>query len=159
MNKTFLKKKKKPSAPVTGGMGMQLLQKMGWQPGQGLGKEKNGSLQPLMLDVKLDKRGLGEGDNKQRPHQFQKKQSKPKEVNTDGKHPVSLLAEYATKQKWTIPQYEVVHDTGPVHAKNFIFKVLVNGREYQPTIACNTKKAAKAAAAKLCLQRLGIKIT
>lgn len=39
-------------------MGMHLLQKMGWRPGEGLGKEKNGSLQPLLLEVKLDKRGL-----------------------------------------------------------------------------------------------------
>lgn len=37
---------------------MHLLQKMGWKPGEGLGKEKNGALQPLLLEVKLDKRGL-----------------------------------------------------------------------------------------------------
>lgn len=46
------------TTPVSGGMGMHLLQKMGWRPGEGLGKEKNGSLQPLLLEVKLDKRGL-----------------------------------------------------------------------------------------------------
>lgn len=46
------------TAPVSGGMGMHLLQKMGWKPGEGLGKEKNGSLQPLLLEVKLDKKGL-----------------------------------------------------------------------------------------------------
>lgn len=39
-------------------MGMHLLQKMGWKPGEGLGKTKNGALQPLLLDVKMDKRGL-----------------------------------------------------------------------------------------------------
>lgn len=39
-------------------MGMHLLQKMGWRPGEGLGKDKSGSLQPLLLEVKLDKRGL-----------------------------------------------------------------------------------------------------
>lgn len=43
---------------MSGGMGMHLLQKMGWKPGEGLGKEKNGSLQPLLLEVKLDKKGL-----------------------------------------------------------------------------------------------------
>lgn len=46
------------TTPVSGGMGMHLLQKMGWRPGEGLGKEKNGSLQPLLLEVKLDKKGL-----------------------------------------------------------------------------------------------------
>lgn len=44
--------------PVSGGMGMALLQKMGWRPGEGLGKNKEGALEPLQLEVKLDKRGL-----------------------------------------------------------------------------------------------------
>lgn len=39
-------------------MGMALLQKMGWRPGEGLGKNKEGALEPLQLEVKLDKRGL-----------------------------------------------------------------------------------------------------
>lgn len=46
------------SKPVTSGMGMHLLKKMGWTPGEGLGKESNGSLMPLLLELKLDKRGL-----------------------------------------------------------------------------------------------------
>lgn len=50
------------SQPVTSGMGMHLLKKMGWCPGEGLGKEKNGSLQPLLLELKLDKRGLESND-------------------------------------------------------------------------------------------------
>lgn len=40
------------------GMGMHLLQKMGWRPGEGLGKNKEGQLEPLALDVKTDKKGL-----------------------------------------------------------------------------------------------------
>lgn len=51
------------TTPVSGGMGMHLLQKMGWRPGEGLGKEKNGSLQPLLLEVKLDKKGLVANDD------------------------------------------------------------------------------------------------
>lgn len=37
---------------------MALLQKMGWKPGEGLGKNKEGTLEPLQLEVKLDKKGL-----------------------------------------------------------------------------------------------------
>lgn len=48
--------------PVNSGMGMHLLQKMGWKPGEGLGREKNGALQPLLLELKLDKRGLETND-------------------------------------------------------------------------------------------------
>lgn len=37
---------------------MTLLQKMGWQPGEGLGKNKEGTLEPLRLEVKMDKKGF-----------------------------------------------------------------------------------------------------
>lgn len=43
--------------PVQGGIGMHLLQKMGWKQGEGLGKNKEGSTLPLMLDVKTDRKG------------------------------------------------------------------------------------------------------
>lgn len=155
----------KQTAPVTGGMGMHLLQKMGWVPGEGLGKEKNGSLEPLLLDVKLDKRGLvASAEDHQRQVQFQIQQQHSGrrarfmsvKINTDGKHPVSILGEYCSKRKWMPPRYDLVHESGPGHAKNFVFKVIVNGLEYQPAIANNTKKEAKATAAKFCLQQLGI---
>ena len=54
-------------------MGMALLQKMGWRPGEGLGKNKEGTLIPLQLEVKLDKRGLvSDQDIGQRPGKSQK---------------------------------------------------------------------------------------
>lgn len=43
---------------LSSGMGLHLLQKMGWKPGEGLGKNKEGALEPLALDVKTDKKGL-----------------------------------------------------------------------------------------------------
>ena len=43
---------------VTGGFGEYLLKKMGWNEGEGLGKEKNGEVDPLTLDIKMDKKGL-----------------------------------------------------------------------------------------------------
>lgn len=59
--------------PVSGGMGMALLQKMGWRPGEGLGKNKEGTLEPLQLEVKLDKRGLvSEQDIGQKPNKTTK---------------------------------------------------------------------------------------
>ena len=39
------------------GIGMRLMQRMGWKPGTGLGREATGSLEPLMLDVKNDRKG------------------------------------------------------------------------------------------------------
>ena len=43
---------------VQGGFGEYLLKKMGWNQGEGLGKEKNGEVDPLTLDIKMDKKGL-----------------------------------------------------------------------------------------------------
>ena len=45
-------------------MGELLLKKMGWKPGQGLGKNQDGSLTPLLLDVKMDKKGLVSEDER-----------------------------------------------------------------------------------------------
>ena len=36
---------------------MALLQKMGWKMGEGLGKNNEGQKLPLMLDVKVDRKG------------------------------------------------------------------------------------------------------
>lgn len=123
------------AAPVSGGMGMHLLQKMGWRPGEGLGKEKSGALEPLLLQVKLDKRGLVADEE-------QPKKKKTKSGNgaataaaaaatstatktMAGKHPVSLLGEYASKKKLGAPQYVLCFECGPDHKKNFLFKVCV----------------------------------
>lgn len=45
------------AAPVSGGIGMFLLQKMGWKHGEGLGKNNEGAKEPLMLDFKIDRKG------------------------------------------------------------------------------------------------------
>lgn len=81
---------------------------------------------------------------------------RPLRMNLDGKHPVSVLGEIAAKRKWGVPQFDVATEQGPGHAKLFVYKVRINGMEYQPAIASNTKKEAKAVAAKFCLQQMGI---
>lgn len=117
-----------------------------------MGKEGNGSLQPLLLELKLDKRGLEANEEvsllifkreiklinvcvqqmfRQKQNNLQKgKKGCPKGNNgpvplasLEQKHPVSLLGELASKRKWGAPSYELVHEQGPAHAKNFIFKV------------------------------------
>jgi protein SON len=122
------------TAPVTSGMGMHLLRKMGWSPGQGLGKDQNGSLTPLLLELKLDKRGLEA--NEEMLRQSNKgmgknrggggPRAKPGPIPMDAlmqKHPVALLGELASKRRWGAPNYTLVNESGPPHQKNFIFKV------------------------------------
>ena len=38
----------------------------------------------------------------------------------------------------------------------FTFQVTVNGKDYQPSVACDNKKKAKSDAATVCLQELGL---
>ena len=73
-----------------------------------------------------------------------------------GKHPVSALAEFCTKKKWQPPVYNVVHESGPDHKKDFLYQVVVNGYSYQFNIASNNKKFAKAQAAFSALKVLGL---
>ena len=46
------------AAPATTGIGRMMLEKMGWRPGEGLGKDATGNVEPLVLDVKSDRKGL-----------------------------------------------------------------------------------------------------
>ena len=41
-----------------GGLGMRMLQKMGWSQGEGLGKAWDGEVDPIKVSVKLDRKGL-----------------------------------------------------------------------------------------------------
>lgn len=47
----------KNTRPSVGGVGMRLMQKMGWRPGEGLGPDGMGNVEPLVLDVKNDRKG------------------------------------------------------------------------------------------------------
>ena len=64
--------------------------------------------------------------------------------------------ELCNRRKWGAPSFDLVHESGPAHKKNFLFKVKVNNMEYQSTITSTNKKQAKAQAATVCLQELGL---
>ena len=69
---------------------------------------------------------------------------------------MSALSEYCTKQKWPLPDFRLIMDSGPSHHKNFMFKVIVNGQEFVPASSSPNKKNAKAQAATAALQKLGL---
>ncbi|XP_050532828.1 protein SON [Daktulosphaira vitifoliae] len=149
------------TAPVNSGMGMHLLQKMGWKPGEGLGKNQSGSLEPLLLDVKIDKKGLVSAEEENQSifinrsnKRFPKKAAIPT-LSLEGKHPVSLLNEFCAKRKWEVPKFDTLDESGPSHRKTFIIAVIVNGVKYCSS-RCQTKKLAKMDAAKICLKEIGL---
>ncbi|XP_060689178.1 protein SON-like isoform X1 [Hemiscyllium ocellatum] len=140
------------AAPLSGGMGAHLMQKMGWRQGEGLGKNKNGPVEPIVVDFKIDRKGLvAEGE---------KMHKKPANFaimkDLSGKHPVSALMEICNKRKWPPPDFLMVHDSGPDHCKHFLFKVMINGTEYKPSLPSPNKKHAKASAATIALQAMGL---
>nr|KAF6476316.1 SON DNA and RNA binding protein [Rousettus aegyptiacus] len=141
------------AAPVTGGMGAVLMRKMGWREGEGLGKNKEGNKEPILVDFKTDRKGLvavGERAQK-RSGNFSAAMK-----DLSGKHPVSALMEICNKRRWQPPEFLLVHDSGPDHRKHFLFRVLINGSAYQPSFASPNKKHAKATAATVVLQAMGL---
>ena len=44
-------------APVSGGFGMKMLKKMGWEEGCPLGRSGQGHIAPIEVEVKMDRHG------------------------------------------------------------------------------------------------------
>ncbi|KAJ1349386.1 hypothetical protein KIN20_004947 [Parelaphostrongylus tenuis] len=82
----------KNTRPTLGGVGMRLMQKMGWRPGEGLGPNGMGPTEPLVVDVKNDRKGV--------------------------KHPVSMVMELCAKRKWGAPIFKH-SETGPSNMREF----------------------------------------
>ncbi|XP_069492352.1 protein SON isoform X2 [Ambystoma mexicanum] len=140
------------AAPVSGGMGAHLMRRMGWREGDGLGKNKEGTVEPILVDFKTDRKGLvAEGEKT-----LKKSANLSALKDLSGKHPVSALMELCNKKKLSPPEFVLVHDSGPDHLKVFLYKVMVNGKECLPSQASPNKKHAKAMAATAALQAMGL---
>ncbi|EGT53868.1 hypothetical protein CAEBREN_19159 [Caenorhabditis brenneri] len=64
-----------PAAPVSkpldsGNVGFKLLKSMGWSEGQGLGKEKQGHVEPVATEIKNNREGLGSNKEKNQPKTY-----------------------------------------------------------------------------------------
>ena len=102
-----------------------MLKKMGWSEGEGLGKDRTGEVDPLTLDIKMDKKGLMAAEE----FMLRNKRGKGGVLTLTGckdlsdKHPVSALMELATKRHWGPPNFTQAFECGPSHKKQYIFKV------------------------------------
>ena len=106
------------------GIGMHLLMKMGWKPGQGLGKNLDGPIEPIVPTFKRDTKGLLCAHEKVRKHL--PANVIPSDLLNDSKHPVSMLQEYCSKNRLDAPEYQLVSEDGPDHSKSFVMKDIVN---------------------------------
>uniref|UniRef100_F6ZBX8 G-patch domain-containing protein n=1 Tax=Ciona intestinalis TaxID=7719 RepID=F6ZBX8_CIOIN len=138
------------SGKQVGGIGKALLQKMGWKEGEPLGKTMTGSLEPLRVNVKTDRKALIPAGPVAHKGNFTAVR------DLSGKHPVSALMEICSKRKWSQPNFQLVHNSGPDHQRFFMFKVTINGQEYQPSTPSVNKKLAKANSASVALQGMGL---
>ena len=123
---------------MSGGFGEFMLKKMGWTEGEGLGKDRSGEVDPLTLDIKMDKKGLMAAEellfnsSKARKRLGGGMGVAGNDVLTltamkdlSGKHPVSALMELATKRHWGPPNFVQVMEVGPSHRRQYIFKVFL----------------------------------
>ncbi|VIO96170.1 Uncharacterized protein BM_BM3008 [Brugia malayi] len=145
--KDFLKQ----TNAVNSGVGLKLMQKMGWTPGEGLGKGRDGPLEPLVLDIKSDRKGLVASEELPELKKLRPNSGK----NLAGKHPVSVLMELCSKKRWHAPQFTCL-ESGPSNNRRFLWKAVVNGVEYQPSVPSTSKKTGKAQACQVVLQSLGL---
>lgn len=149
LHKDYLKK----LAPLSKEcIGKLMLEKMGWKDGESLGKRKVGTVNPIAMELKNDRKGLSAD--------FEEKVTN-EGILIDGirykHHPVTVLTEYCKRKKWPPPEFECISEGGPDHYKTFLIKVNVNNIDYKPSIASLNKKLAKARAAHAALEVLGIK--
>ncbi|GAU99642.1 hypothetical protein RvY_10610 [Ramazzottius varieornatus] len=145
-------------APV-GGKGQYLLQKMGWVHGRAIGLRQTGQLEPLKMEVKMNKRGLVAEEEKRGAQVIFHPGVKTVAYGGCAQvHPCSALNEACTKKGWGTPRFEeiVEHTQSASHRKTFGFKVTINNVTYKPTVSGTSKKLAKAEVAKWCLEALGI---
>ncbi|KAI6178520.1 G-patch domain-containing protein [Aphelenchoides besseyi] len=119
---------------LKGGIGAHLLQRMGWRPGQGLGRDLNGPVMPLILDVKADRKGLQSQRDKAAPRREQA-------ANLNGRNPVTVIMEYCAKQKYPPPLFAPIED-GPPNQRRFGCKAVLNGIEYDAATASTNKKSS-----------------
>lgn len=43
---------------MSGGVGELLMRKMGWRTGEGLGRNREGTVEPIIIDFKVDRKGM-----------------------------------------------------------------------------------------------------
>ena len=106
---------------VQGGFGEFMLKKMGWSQGEGLGKDRTGDVDPLTLDIKMDKKGLVAAE--EAIIRRRGKVLTMTGVDLSGKHPVTALMELSTRRRWGAPSFVQAFECGPPHKKQYVFKV------------------------------------
>ncbi|CAJ0946167.1 unnamed protein product, partial [Mesorhabditis belari] len=153
--------------PLTTGVGLRLMQKMGWRPGEGLGKDRIGDVEPLQLDVKFDRKGLA-ASTEQRGKKGGGVVHPTQQISQNvgggaawnppdlgARNPISLLMEFAAKRRLSAPSFRFIEE-GPPNSRRFNCAVIVNGVEYVPAVSSAQKKHAKNVCAQVALQALGI---
>ncbi|KAI1727279.1 g-patch domain-containing protein [Ditylenchus destructor] len=135
----------KQGAPVKSDIGLRMMQKMGWKPGEGLGKDNNGPLEPLLLDTKMDRKGLRTTAD-----------SNNRAMLQNDKHPVSIVMEYCQKNRIPAPDFTYSEPSNTSNSKIFLCKTTFNNVSYEPGLPSASKKAAKVEACKLIVNALGL---
>jgi len=139
--------------PVSGGIGMKLLQKMGWNEGEGLGKRNEGILEPIAIDLKLDRLGLRTDDESPKIKTTGRKGKDTKPIQIERENPICVLNDYC--QKWKTlgtPVYTKISEGKGGYP--VIITVTVGDTTYHPAEGSPNRREAKAKAAREALKSL-----
>ena len=90
-----------------------------------MGKERNGDVDPLTLDIKMDKRGLVAAEEAVQGKRGGRGKGALTMTGIDlsGKHPVTALMELSVRRRWGAPSFVQAFECGPSHKKQYVFKV------------------------------------
>jgi len=80
-----------------------MLMKMGYKPGQGIGKSQSGMIEPISVEVKADRQGLGKTLKKE---SYTRKNANTKLDNMDTRDFRSRMAQEKTEQLQNIDLYK-----------------------------------------------------
>jgi len=132
---------------------INLMEKMGWKQGEGLGKYGQGRTDPIIPTVKNNRKGLMSSEEKAQQKSISNKKGTQK-TNREAKNPVCILKEMAEKKKWNAPEYKLI-STDNINLP-WLFSVTLNEEEVQPSIGSTGKRLAKQIAAAAWLRHKGL---
>ncbi|PAA46352.1 hypothetical protein BOX15_Mlig020262g2, partial [Macrostomum lignano] len=152
--------------PITAGPGLDLIRRMGWREGQGLGRQGEGRVEPVAVAMRTGRAGLASDGEKTGirprlpqptprpcpPPSRQPPRKKPDRASAQAR--MHRLGHLSQKYTGHSPRYRLIREVGPPGAKMYLYSVTALHCTYQAGQFRPSRWLAKAAAAELALRHL-----
>ncbi|PAA62377.1 hypothetical protein BOX15_Mlig015457g1 [Macrostomum lignano] len=152
--------------PIMAGPGLDLIRRMGWREGQGLGRQGEGRVEPVAVAMRTGRAGLASDGEKTGirprlpqppprpcpPPSRQPPRKKPDRASAQAR--MHRLGHLSQKYTGHSPRYRLIREVGPPGAKMYLYSVTALHCTYQAGQFRPSRWLAKAAAAELALRHL-----